>query len=316
MIKNLNKYKWIKWLMIVLIILLICEIILRYFFGLGHLPVYVKSDRYEYFYAPNQSINRFGNKIITNEFGMRSGKVNKRKKVILEFGDSILNGGSHVDNNDLATFIEENELNKIYDNQYQILNISAQSWGVSNAFAFLKEHGDFNAEIILLVFSSHDLHDNMHFRDVVGIHSAWPDEQPLLALSDLLSRYIFPKVKQFVGLSGEFDYLKGFDDSKINPGWQNFFSYCKIRNIPLIVYLHASKKELEDCKYDHRGNQIIQMCKSNNVILITDLSAMKKSQKAYIDDMHLNKEGHQIMSKLVLKTLIPLVSIIRQNSAL
>ena len=72
---------------------------------------------------------------------MRSKKIDKKKKfVILEFGDSVLNGGAHIDQDNLATTIEENQLNEKFQNQVQVLNVSAQSWGLSNAYAFLEKH--------------------------------------------------------------------------------------------------------------------------------------------------------------------------------
>ena len=241
---------------------------------------------------------------MTNEFGMRSNKVNKKKKfIILEFGDSVLNGGAHVDQDNLATTIEENKLNEKFKNQVQILNISAQSWGLSNAFAYLQKQGDFDADIIVLVFSSHDLRDNMHFRKVVGVHSAWPNQKPLLALTDLWTRFIWPKTKALFGGSAEYDYLKDFSDSKINPGWKNFFSYASKKKIPLLVYLHASKKEIQKGDFNADGKKIIRMCEEENVKVISDLDALNEMDDAFIDDIHMGEKGQSVMAELLLPIL-------------
>lgn len=219
--------KWSRIISLSFLGLLLAELVLRFIIGLGDLAIYREDKDYEYFYVADQDVWRFGNHILTNEYGMRSKKIDKKKKItILEFGDSVLNGGAHVDQDDLATTLEEERLNKVFQNQIQILNISAQSWGLSNAFAFMEKHGDFNAKIILLVFSSHDLNDNMHFKKVVGEHKAWPSEKPWLAITDAWSRFLWPTVKSFFDGSTEYDYLKDFDDRKVNPGWKGFIQYA------------------------------------------------------------------------------------------
>ena len=296
--------KWAKIFSILFLFLFVSEIILRFIIGLGDLAIYREDEQYEYFYEPNQDVWRFGNHIVTNEFGMRSNKVNKKKKfIILEFGDSVLNGGAHVDQDNLATTIEENKLNEKFKNQVQILNISAQSWGLSNAFAYLQKQGDFDADIIVLVFSSHDLRDNMHFRKVVGVHSAWPNQKPLLALTDLWTRFIWPKTKALFGGSAEYDYLKDFSDSKINPGWKNFFSYASKKKIPLLVYLHASKKEIQKGDFNADGKKIIRMCEEENVKVISDLDALNEMDDAFIDDIHMSEKGQSVMAELLLPVL-------------
>lgn len=293
--------KWVKIGFFIFLFLVITEIILRFVVGLGNMALYKEDKDYEYFYSPHQDVFRYGNHIVTNELGMRSKPINKkRKKTILEFGDSVLNGGAHVDQDKLATTIEENKLNRKFKGDVQVLNVSAQSWGLSNAYEFLKKHGDFNADLIILVFSSHDLFDNMHFRKVVGVHPAWPNQKPLLALTDAWSGAIWPYLKKLVTGKGEYSYLKGFDDSMVNPGWQNFFNYSLKRDIPIIVYLHASQKELDEGDYNQKGKKIQEICSQNSIKIIKDLDKLRDKRSAFIDDIHMNEEGHQIMASLLI----------------
>lgn len=308
-----KKPKWFKILAFFLLATFLLEMILRFGLGLGDYPIYRKDSNYEYFYAPNQDVYRYGNHITTNELGMRSKSIDKNKKVkILEFGDSVLNGGAHVDQDKLSTTLQEELLNKQYDNQVQVLNVSAQSWGLSNAFAFFKKHGDFNSKIIVLAFSSHDLNDNMHFRSVVGVEPAWPSQKPLLAITDVWSRFLWPKLKSIFTDYDEYSYLKGFDDSKVNPGWKNFFSYTHKNNISIIVYLHATKQEVSLQEYDVRGQKILKICKKNNVKVIQDINQLKGQENAYIDNIHLNEFGHKIMTDL----LVPELKLILEEKVL
>lgn len=290
--------KWYRIPIVFFIIIFFAEIVLRIFVGLGDLPIYREDSSYEYFYVANQNVWRYGNNIITNEYGMRSGSINKKKKVtILEFGDSVLNGGAHVDQNKLSTVLQENFLNNELNNEVQILNISAQSWGVGNAFAFLKKHGNFNAKIFVMVFSSHDLFDNMHFKKVVGNELNWPDSKPWLAITDLINRYLIPKFKSKILGIKEYSYLDDFDDTQVNPSWIGFFNYCKENDIKLLVYLHATQKELNQNSYNQNGEKIIKLCQDNQIELIEDFKLLKSHKEAFLDDIHLNEIGHEIMAK-------------------
>ena len=181
--------------MIPLSIILTIEFVYRFVLGFGSLPLYVEHSSYEYILEPNQNTSRFGNVIITNKYSMRSKAVRKNSKKILKIGDSVINGGNHVSNEKLSSTVLERNLQKQQSDTIQVLNISAGSWGPDNAYAYINEHGHFDASMMILVFSSHDLNDNMHFRKVVGKHQSWPSEQPFSATTDLFSSYIFPKSK-------------------------------------------------------------------------------------------------------------------------
>jgi hypothetical protein len=306
--KPLKKMLSRKFILFAVGLLLLCQLIAYFYLGLGSIPIYVENKYYEYIYAPNQDLHRFGNHIKTNSLGLRSPEFNKKDKIrILKIGDSVINGGAHVDQDNLSSSLLTKMLTQDLKKQIGVYNISAQSWGPDNAFEFIKQHGDFNANIFLLVFSSHDLHDNMHFKKVVGNHKAWPNAQPLCALTDAWYRYAWPKVKSFFGgKSDEYDYLFDFDNSKLNSGWKNFINYAAKNKIKLIVYLHPTKNELKNKSYDKYGKQIIQMLDSNNIQLIKGME-LGMAPNSYRDMIHLNEQGHKDMAKglsPILKTCI------------
>lgn len=167
---------------------IITEIILRNLFGFCHSPLYMESDKYEYICKPNQNLYRFGNHVIYNSYSQRSDEPDSSKLIILGLGDSVINGGVQTDNKDLATSIISEEEN------IQMLNISAGSWGPDNCYAYLKENGLFNAKAIILVVSSHDAYDDMDFQPVVGVHKSYPAKQYSLAWIELFDRYLIPKL--------------------------------------------------------------------------------------------------------------------------
>ena len=90
---------------------IVVELLLR-FLGFGNPPLYVSDEHFEYIYASNQEIFRFGNRILVNEYGMRSEPIgnDNNKITILKIGDSVINGGAPTDHDSLSTTILEKKL--------------------------------------------------------------------------------------------------------------------------------------------------------------------------------------------------------------
>ncbi|HLP10551.1 MAG TPA: hypothetical protein VK177_01400 [Flavobacteriales bacterium] len=298
---QLSFFRLLKYLLVAFVA---AELALRFIWGLGSLPLYTENEFYEYMYAPNQDLYRFGNHICTNSLGMRSPELNKKDKIrVLKIGDSVINGGAHVDQDNLSSTLLATQLTNDLKEQIGVYNISAQSWGPDNAFAYIKSQGDFDAKIFMLVFSSHDLHDNMHFKNVVGNHMAWPSSQPLCALTDAWTRYAWPKIKGIFGSKEqEYDYLYDFDDSKLNTGWKNFFTYCSEKKIKLLVYVHATKTEVENKSYDKYGKQLLAMLDSNKIEYLEGKNHIH-DLTAYRDEIHLNTMGHKLLTKALFPVL-------------
>ncbi len=279
------------------VLLLVAESIARYAVGLGDTAVFIEAKGYEYILAPDQEAYRFGNRIATNRYSMRSKPLkNSDKKRILKIGDSIIFGGNHVDQDSLSSSILEKELQQTRDASNRVLNISAPSWGPDNALAYLQHYGHFNAGMLVLVFSSHDLYDNRHFRKVVGQHRAWPDRKPLLALTDGWSGYIWPKIRQWSTNYNEYAYLDGFDDSTVNPGWEGLIQYAGNHSLELVVYLHPEKGENQKKAFNSNGKQLQEMLADRGALLVSGLETGLTNED-YHDHIHLLASGHRKMAK-------------------
>ena len=300
----MKKRKWRKRFLILLVLTVIGELVARFGLGLGQMPVFIEHSDYEYIYAPNQDVSRFGNRIQTNSLSMRSKPLSKKDKVrILKIGDSIVNGGAHVDQDSLASTRLENALSTSPDDSVRVLNISAGSWGPDNAAAYLNKHGHFDATMMVLVFSSHDLHDNMHHRKVVGVHPSWPDRGPALALTDGFGRYVWPKVQGwFSDDFNEYEYLVGFDDTKVNEGWAQLFDYAEAHQLELLVYLHPEQPELKQGAFNSYGQEIVTMLEARQIEWRSGLEA-GISLADYRDEIHLNMQGHRKLANYLLPDL-------------
>jgi hypothetical protein len=279
-------------------LLLSLEVILR-ILGLHSPVIYVQDQDYEYIYAPNQKVNRFGNNIITNEFGMRSFPLDSNEIRILKIGDSVINGGTLTDHDNLASTILEKRLQPDFEKNIRVLNISAGSWGPDNAAAFIKKHGHFNAQKIILIFSSHDLYDLMAFHPVVGINPNYPDKKPFLAIHELWRRYLMPKmISKTVSSYSKIDANQiNINSNTINPGWMLLKEYSEMNNIELIAIIHPTKKELDSGYYNLTGKKLINLLDSIGIDYIPTLDLIKSSM--YRDNIHINNYGQKFYAELL-----------------
>ncbi len=140
------------------------EVVLRLQWGFGTPILYERVPAIEYRMQPNQDVRRFGRRIVTNSLGLRCrefppAKNDPRELRILVLGDSVINGGSNVDQSELATTLLEADLAKRLGRPVLVINISANSWGPPNLLGFVQAFGTFEADMAIVVLSSHDLVD-------------------------------------------------------------------------------------------------------------------------------------------------------------
>lgn len=160
------------------------ELIARHVIGLGTPPLSVAHDQIEYMFAPDQDVQRFGNRQLYNEYGMRSPPLddwgNARRVIV--YGDSVLNGGNLTDHESLGTTLASAGVADVI-----FANVSAGSWGPGNVLAYIETFGLFDADTAILVLSSHDAGDPPTWLSLDP--NTHPTERPLSALVEGWTRY-------------------------------------------------------------------------------------------------------------------------------
>lgn len=284
----------------------IAELVLRYKYGFCSAPLYVADPDFEYIYAPNQSVVRFGNLIETNSLSMRSKEVDSSDStVILLIGDSVVLGGSLTDQKDLASTMLEDQLSIDLNTKVRVLNISAGSWGPDNGAAYLKKHGLFNAKLMCLVASSHDAHDNMTHSNTVGIDYNLPDKQYSFAIIELWDRYIRPRyLSDYTGNSLYFapkiDTTAAHAIRKsgptFNPGFAEINHIAKENKIPFFILLHPETSEVSSGSYNYQGQEIINFAQKDSVRLIKELDkGVSLDLYRENDVVHYNSKGQYFL---------------------
>jgi len=299
------KKRLVVFTIIIIIGLFVVETFLRIYLGFCDTVLMREDAGYEYIAMENQKRNRFQNFIKYNSYSMRSDELCKNATIILGFGDSVINGGVMTDHDSLATTLLSDTLSSVLKRKVQFLNVSAGSWGPDNCYAYLKKHGDFNAVCIFLIVSSHDAYDNMDYNKIIGVNKSFPNEQYSLALYELFDRYLLPKllkVKSDKENGADLGINKRTVESEFNTGFGAFLNYSNITGIPIIVYLHATRNELNNGSYNKQGKEIIEYCLKNNIYIIKDIE-QGILDNDYRDNIHLNEGGQQAMAKIILKEI-------------
>lgn len=302
-----RKRKIVVFLAVCLFLLVSVELILRFVFGFCDAVLYQSSPAYEYIAQPNQHRYRFLSHIDYNSYSQRSEEPDSTKTIILGLGDSVIFGGTMLDQNSIATTLFSKETGM------QMLNISSGSWGPDNCAAYLKEKGTFGAKAMVLVCSSHDAFDVMSHVPVVGIYPEYPEKQYKLAICELLDRYLLPMVKDWMGRTQLVDpdaqVVKGGVAQKsliFDSGFDQLLQISKEKKIPFVIYLHPEVGEVMAHQYKEGGQLIMEWAEKHHIKLVKGLDE-DITTDMYRDVIHLNEKGQRNLAnsleKIIRKTI-------------
>ena len=284
------------------------EIILRYVFGFCDAVLYQPSPAYEYIAQPNQHRYRFFSHIDYNSYSQRSEEPDSTKTIVLGLGDSVIFGGTMLDQDSIATTLFSKETGM------QMLNISSGSWGPDNCAAYLKEKGTFGAKAMVLVCSSHDAFDVMSHIPVVGIYPNYPDKQYKLAIWEVVDRYLLPRIKVYFRgkqlLDPDAQVVEkvksdeGVANKALNfdPGFDQLLQISEEKHIPFFIYLHPEVGEVMSRKYKEGGLMIMEWAKTHHIKLIDGLNE-GVTVDMYRDVIHLNEKGQRNLANSLKKMI-------------
>lgn len=288
-------------LVILVLVLFMVEVSLRVVLGFCDTVLLREDPHYEYIAQRDQERMRFGNRIRYNTLSMRSEEPDSAAIILLGCGDSVINGGVLTDQDSLATTLVSKELTAHLGRNVQLLNISAGSWGPDNCAAYLAHTELPRPRALLLFASSHDAHDNMSFKKVVGVNPSFPDEQYALALAELVDRYVLPRIFKPQRTDADLGIDKGGDG--FNRGFAALKAYADSAGIPMVIYLHADQAEIQKGMYGAQGEEIIRFAEAEGLHLIKDLEHGITVEHLR-DRIHPNDAGQRKMAEIVLADIL------------
>lgn len=296
------------YIIVSLCLIVFVELILRYVFGFCDAVLYQSSPAYEYIAQPNQHRYRFFSHIDYNSYSQRSDEPDSTKTIVLGLGDSVIFGGTMLDQDSIATTLFSKETGM------QMLNISSGSWGPDNCAAYLKEKGTFGAKAMVLVCSSHDAFDVMSHIPVVGIYPNYPDKQYKLAIWEVIDRYLMPRIKVYFRgkqlLDPDAQVVEkvksdeGVAKKALNfdSGFDQLLQISEEKHIPFFIYLHPEVGEVMSRKYKEGGLMIMEWAKTHHIKLIDGLNE-GVTVDMYRDVIHLNEKGQRNLANSLKKMI-------------
>lgn len=262
--------------------LVLAEIALR-MKGFGDPPLHHLDPKIEY-YAKQGSYRRHGNFVKVNEFGMRGEEVRPRADQlrVLLLGDSIVFGTYRVGQDQLISTSLEPELARLTGRDVEVLNIACSSWGPENQLAYIERFGDFDANSVVWVLSSHDAYDV----PVPGFAELLPREPRMLALGEVYDLYW---QRRFIPPPPADDPLE-----RSLRAAAHLVERFKKANLPLLVAHHWSEDELAR-GMDQEGQRLDALFASLHVPVFslkpTLLAVRERGQNPLQDALHLSPDG-------------------------
>ena len=299
-------------------LLLAGEWFARSVLGLGDPPLSITHPRIEYLYAPNQDVRRFGKRFFVNDYSMRSAPLAARKgadeRRVLVFGDSVVNGGNLTDHQDLATTRLAHDLRPFAGgNKVVVGNVSAGSWGPGNWLAYSQAYGFFEADVVVLVASSHDVTDNPTFAPLDP--NTHPTKKPLLALTEGLTRYLPRYLPAFLRGGGttevkpvqtDRDRVQGLADLRA------FLLAARATGAAVVLVQWPERGEVAAGVPAGGFADLTELASETgvrNVLAAPAVAAaLAQGRAPYRDKIHPNDEGQQLLADVLLRELSPLMS--------
>ncbi|NET01274.1 MAG: SGNH/GDSL hydrolase family protein [Sphaerospermopsis sp. SIO1G1] len=289
------------------------ELLLRSVFGFGNSLIYIGDEEIGYLLAPNQRTRKMGNRIEINEYSMRSTEISKTRSAstfrILLVGDSIANGGWWTDQeNTISSLIEKSLKPQNNYQQIEVLNASANSWGPRNELAYLQKFGSFQSQIIILLINTDDLFATAPTSLPVGRDRNYPDHQIPLAILEVAERYL-KKQKSIPEL--EAIQKEGGDRVGINlKAIGEIKNFVQENNSQFLLVMTPLLREIGQpgpLDYEivarQRLKDFTQAQQIQYIDVLPEFNSINNPQSLYQDNIHLNLQGNQFVSKIIKESL-------------
>lgn len=272
--------------------------------GLGNPIIYSYSKIYGYELVPNQEVVRKDNKIKINNFGMRSNNDwnLKNENSILFIGDSVTYGGSIVSNQDLFS---EKICKEVNLNKFTCGNLSANGYGLDAINKRIKYKSFNNEKILIIVLCGSDFIRGINH---IGSQPFWGKKiDNFFPATTELFFFFYDKIRnKFKYEFGENNiytetkikyYIDLMEDLKLN---------LEKNNKPYLIIYTPELSELngtDNYKFftDYMNRNFKNFYNLKNEIV-------SEKNNIYADNLHLNKNGHKLYSKIISKKIIEIIN--------
>jgi lysophospholipase L1-like esterase len=257
----------------------------------------------EYLFQPDQDCRRFGNRVKVNRYSMRSDdfparKSDPRELRVMVIGDSVVNGGALTDQSDLGTTLMQRTLAEALGRPVVVGNISAGSWGTPNQAAFVRRFGLFDADVIVIVLSSHDVADVPHFDPKETTGPAFPTHRPPLALWEGFTRYVLSRATAEPPPPPPVEGPQLRADTEASmAALRQMFDAARAANAKVLVALHLARDE--SLAAPDPGHHVITQEANRAGVPVVPLGPAFRAAREplYRDQIHPNAAGQRVIGQ-------------------
>ena len=289
--------------------------------GLGKPILYYLSPDISYGLRPSQRFSRDQiNFVEINNLGMRSSEnwsenTTKEKYKILLFGDSVLYGGTYVDNKDILSHKLCKKLKEIKNKKTICGNFGTNAYGITNITnRVIKESLDIKGDLIIVQLTSGNIGRGKTSISGQPFYSK-PIEGFLKGFKEIIFFYYdnlrlkFRYSKDNTLSWEKFDkyYFKD-ETGKLNQNIENFYNneiilllnYLNNLNFNYLIIYWPSKSELEKNKVPIQKKILKNLSENytDNFLFINNVNK-NLINKIYYDDIHLTKFGHEYLAEKI-----------------
>ncbi len=304
------------WLVVIAAAILIgVELFARFYLGLGTPPLSQAHPQIEYMFKPDQDVWRFGNRVKINAYGMRSDdfppdKADPDEFRVMVYGDSVINGGNLTDQNDLATSIIQDRLRESLGRPVVVGNISAGSWGPENLLAHAQTYGTFDADVILVVLSSHDAEDLAEFKPLSP--KTHPQEPPFSAVTEGMFRYLPRFLPSWSGRrhapAGMNTHpLTDAQKQQVEDALRRLVTLGRSSGAEVVLLLHWDRDEAKAGQSEPKQARLLRVAEDAGVPVVSVGEAFRKQidtgVSPYRDKIHPNATGQRVLADVMTQAI-------------
>ena len=284
------------------------------FLGFGGVVLFTPSKVWGFLMTPGQEVSVYGHSIRINSLGFRGSEIQDPKpldiKRIVFIGDSVTYGGGRIKEEQLFCRIVAS-LARDEGWNVEVLNLSAPAWSPQNWWAYIKKHGLYEADIVVLVLPETDLARRFTTMSNVGHQS----QASSLRVNNILSKFkIIFKHKIGETLDSQPPVIESAQASvasskpKAN-ALRKAKAKAKAKANALVV------KDLRDLigarpflavlipSGNLPRNRELWPLFEVHLPQALDLRGDLQDQRLFSDSMHLNVEGHQLVGNMIFARL-------------
>ncbi len=229
----------------------------------------------------------------------------------MAFGDSVLNGGNLTDHAKLATTLLAKRLTLRMRVPVVVGNISAGSWGPGNWLAYAREYGFFDADVVLLLISSHDAGDNPTFAPLNP--NTHPQNRPVSALLEGITRYLPRYLPEWVktGVAGPTaPPVVANNEQMIAQGTADLRAFLdlaltQVPRVMVVQYPDRSELGPDGAKLGYYLiKSIVEESGAEVFSAFSDMkAALDRGENPYRDNIHVNDSGQMVLSDVFFRAL-------------